>query len=61
MTFAIICTTFGRKFSYNAIDMVDAISKAKDRVHYHSIQFSDFTIEETTRNNDLHNEYIPNE
>lgn len=57
-TFALICNTFGRKFSFNAKDEQDAISKAKGWCNYHSHSFNDYKVEETTDSHDLHNEYI---
>ena len=56
--FKLICDTFGHKFSFNAKDMNDAISKAKSWCNYHSHSFSDYKVEETNEEKWMHNEYV---
>lgn len=60
-TYALICKDFGRKFSFNAKDEADAISKAKGWCRYHSHSWSDYTVLEANepyKYEDLHNEYV---
>jgi hypothetical protein len=56
--FKLICKTFGHKFSFNAKDMDEAISKAKKWCRYHSYSFDDYSVEETTEKKYMHNEYV---
>lgn len=62
-TFALICKTFGRKFSFHAVDQQDAESKARGWCSYHSFPFGDYEVEEIQPGGelrDLHNEYVDN-
>lgn len=59
--FALICNTFGRKFSFHAVDQKDAESKARGWCRYHAFQFSDFEVQEIQPGGelqDLHNEWV---
>ena len=57
--FKLISNDFGHKFSFNAKDLKDAISKAKNWCNYHSHHFdSMYKVEETTDTKWIHNEYM---
>ena len=57
--FKLISNEMGHKFSFNAKNIEDAISKAKDWCRYHSHHFeSEYKVEETTDSKWIHNEYI---
>lgn len=56
--FKLISNQMGHKFSFNAKDIDDATAKAKDWVRYHSHSFSDYSVEETTEEKWMHNEYV---
>jgi hypothetical protein len=57
--FKLISNTMGHKFSFNAKNIEDAISKAKNWCNYHSFHFeSEYKVEETTEEKWMHNEYV---
>jgi hypothetical protein len=60
-TYAIICDTFGRKFSFNAKDEKEAAALLASWVRYHSHDIRDYKIalaNEPYHYQDLHNEYV---
>ena len=62
MIYSLNCNTFGRKFSFNAKSISDAISKAKSWCVYQGVCFNEeFTVTRVSKvykYNDLHNEYV---
>jgi len=57
-TYKLICETFGHKFSFNAPDIETAVKMKNEWCSYHSFNFKDFTVEETTNTKWVHNEYF---
>ena len=57
-TYKLICSDFGWKFSFNALNESEANIKKIGWCHYHSFDHSKFTIEQTTETNRIHNEYM---
>ncbi|MDB5200529.1 MAG: hypothetical protein JWO92_2492 [Chitinophagaceae bacterium] len=59
-TYAIFCNEVGRKFSFNAKDKSEAISKMREWCRYHSHSSYDYNVKRVPENDnhDLHNEYF---
>lgn len=56
--YKLICKDFGHKFSFNAKDINEANDKKFEWCSYHSFNAKDFSIEETTEEKWMHNEYV---
>jgi hypothetical protein len=60
--YALNSNDLGRKFTFNAVDMAEAVTKAKNWTHYHGFNFnSEYNVTEiadTDTFDDLHNEWV---
>ncbi len=57
-TYKLICATFGHKFSFHAPDINTANQMKIEWCCYHSYNAVDFSVEETTDQKWIHNEYF---
>ena len=56
--FALICHTFGRKFSFHANNKEEAQIELQKWCDHHSYKWSEYHIEPTVLTNDLNDEYL---
>lgn len=56
--YKVICSDFGHKFSFNAKDEKDADIKLNKWLSYHSFDKNGYSLQETTEEKWIHNEYI---
>jgi len=57
-TYKLMCSNFGWKFSFNADNEETAVILKNDWCRYQSFDSKEYTIEETTNTNRIHNEYM---